>query len=64
MKKDYISPSVEITELNVEEILLQTSGVLGNVYGDEELEFGGVDYDGILEAEAQRRYYWDEEGLW
>lgn len=64
MKKDYISPSVEITELNVEEILLQTSGVLGAVDGDEELEYGGVDYDGILEAETQRRYYWDEEGLW
>lgn len=64
MKKVYKAPIMECTDFISEEYLLQTSGITGNINGEDELGWGGVDEDGTGVPEAKYRGIWYEDGLW
>lgn len=55
---------MECTDFISEEYLLQTSGITGNINGEDELGWGGVDEDGTGVPEAKYRGVWYEDGLW
>ncbi len=57
MKKEYISPVIEISEL-VLEGFIAASGVSG---GEKNIPYGGVDSEGTKEPSSRSFDVWEEE---
>lgn len=60
MKKEYIEPQVKLLS-DIDVVLLDGTGVTGDVDGEPQIDFGGADNDGSLEPSAKRFNVWDEE---
>ena len=57
MKKTYMPPMTEVTEVDMTQQLLTISG------GDKGIDYGGVDEDGVLEPASRDDFPLDIKGL-
>jgi hypothetical protein len=57
MKKNYIAPSMEITNVKMQLLLEGSNGV----YSDSGIKYGGVDEEGTKEPSSRRRNIWDDD---
>jgi len=55
MKKNYIAPNVEITEIELQQLLAGSPEVTGKVGGSEAIGYGGIDENGTKDPAARRR---------
>ena len=55
MKKNYIAPSMEMTSIELQQMVAASNGV----YSDG-ITYGGIDTDGTKDP-SSRRSLWDEE---
>jgi hypothetical protein len=60
MKKEYIEPQVKLLS-DIEVVLLDGTGVTGDVDGEPQIDFGGTDEEGTIVPSAKRLNVWDEE---
>ena len=61
MKKEYSSPLIELTHMNMES-LLSGSGVNGNVANENVIDYGGIDDEGVKDPSAlQNSDIWEDE---
>lgn len=57
MKKNYIAPSMEITSIELQQMVAASNGV----YSDNGITYGGVDTDGSKNPSSRRRSIWDDD---
>ena len=57
MKRQYIKPSFEVMASETEELVM-ASGVSAP---ETDIEYGGVDVDGVKDPSARRHNVWEEE---
>ena len=61
MKKNYIAPNTEITEIELQQLIANSPGVTAEEKG---IGYGGVDEDGEMNPSSRRRRrrdVWDDE---
>ena len=59
MKKNYIAPSVEITNVELQQLMADSKGFTTNQEGLG--GYGGKDEDGTVIPSSRRRNIWDDE---
>lgn len=58
MKKNYIAPSMEITSIELQQMIAASEGVRTN---DNSITYGGVDTEGEKDPASRRRSVWDDD---
>ncbi len=59
MKKNYIAPSVKITIVALQQMMVNSDGFTTNMDGLG--GFGGTDTDGTIDAASRQRSLWDDD---
>jgi hypothetical protein len=57
MKKNYIAPSMEMTSIELQQMVAASNGV----YSGNGITYGGVDTKGEKDPASRRRSVWDDD---
>lgn len=58
MKKNYIAPSMEITSIELQQMIAASGD---GVKSDNGITYGGIDTEGKKDPSSRRRGLWDED---
>lgn len=56
MKKNYIAPSMEMTNIELQQMIAESG-----VYSNNGITYGGVDTGGKKDPASRRRSVWDDD---